>query len=176
MIVLKQQTMSMARWLHDLLHELFHTAQEPEMKGRTIVEAAETSAERRDSDEEWDATQFAADIVLNGRAEELAKTCVSATKTHAGASGSVERLKSIVPAVASSKGVPADALANYLAFRLSLQNINWWGVAQNLQPTNENPWGIARDVLLERAKLGRVTGMERDLLVRALSDPEEQES
>jgi transcriptional regulator with XRE-family HTH domain len=172
-IVLKQQTMSVARWLHDLLHELFHAGQEPEKKQRAVIEAAETSPERRESDEEWDATQFAADVVLNGRSEELAKICVNATKSRSGSSGSVERLKAVVPDVAASENVPADSLANYMAFRLSLQGIDWWGTAQRLQRTDQNPWIVARDVLLERAKLGRVSGIDRDLLMRALSDPDE---
>jgi len=75
--------------------------------------------------------------------------------------------------VASAEGVPTDSLANYMAFRLSLQNIDWWGTAQNLQQTGENPWVIARDVLLERVQLGRIRGMDRDLLMRALADPDE---
>ena len=172
-IVLKQATLSSARWLHDLIHELFHAGQEPAKPERTIIEAAETSSERRDSDEEWDATQLAADVVLDGKAEPLAKLCVERTRKQAGASGSLERLKSIVPMVAKDAGVPADALANYMAFRLSLQNVDWWGTAQNLQDMSENPWAVARDVLLERAKLGRVAGIDRDLLTRALADPDD---
>jgi len=175
-IVLKQQTSAMARWLHDALHELFHTGRESEKKERAIIEEAETSAERRLSDEEWDATQFAADVVLDGRAEELAKRCVDATKNRSGGSGSVERLKFVVPDVATREGVPTDSLANYLAFRLSLQDIDWWGAAQNLQNTKDNPWMVARDILLERAKLDRIGGLNRELLIRALSDTEDTES
>ncbi|HRA90262.1 MAG TPA: helix-turn-helix transcriptional regulator, partial [Planctomycetaceae bacterium] len=48
-IVLKQQTKSLARWLNDLLHELYHAGQEPEQAERTVIEASETSSERRDS-------------------------------------------------------------------------------------------------------------------------------
>lgn len=172
-IVLKQQTASLARWLHDLLHELFHAGQEPELPERTVIEPSDTSADRINSDEEWDATQFAADIVLNGRAEELAKRCVEDSKTAPGRSGSVERLKSIVPAVAARQHVPADSLANYMAFRLSLQGINWWGAAQNLQEPGQDPWRIARDVLLQRVSLARIKGIDHELLLRALSDPEE---
>jgi len=65
--------------------------------------------------------------MLDGRAEELAEQCVTAAKNR------VELLKNAVPSVAQSGGVQVDALANYMAFRLSLQGINWWGAANNLQ-------------------------------------------
>jgi transcriptional regulator with XRE-family HTH domain len=169
-VVLKQTTKSIDRWLHDLLHEAFHAGQEPHLTERTLIEASEISGERRESDEEWDATQFAADVVLDGRAEELAKACVNATKANAGASGSIERLKTVVPDVAANARVPVGALANYMAYRLSLQNIDWWGAAQKLQSVDLDPWSIARDILLQRVQLSRIRGFERDLLLRAISD------
>lgn len=172
-IVLKQQTGSVARWLHDLLHELSHAGEEPDQSERIIIEAAETSPVRRESDEELRATEFAADVVLEGRAEDLTRMCIEATKATPQSSGRVERLKTVVPDIAAQEGVPIDSLANYLAFRLSLQGIDWWGAAQNLQLTDECPWSIARDVLLERASLGRLAGLDRQLLMLALSDPEE---
>jgi transcriptional regulator with XRE-family HTH domain len=170
-IVLKQQTCSLARWLHDLLHEVRHAGEKPEEKERTIIEEPETSAERRESEEEVEATQFAADVVLKGRAEELVKLCVQATKRSKG-SGRLELLKAELPKVAAREDVPVDSLANYMAFRLSLQGENWWGAAMNLQRSDEDPWRIARDVLLERANFSRLTGMDRELLMQALSDSE----
>jgi hypothetical protein len=79
-------------------------------------------------------------------------------------------LSSVVPDVAHREGVPADALANYMAFRLSRQGENWWGPAMNLQRTDEDPWRIARDILLEHAKLSRLAGPDRELLARALTE------
>jgi transcriptional regulator with XRE-family HTH domain len=172
-IVLKQMTRALARWLHDLLHELFHAGEEPEEKERTVVEKPETSPERRESDEEVEATQFAADVVLAGRAEELVKLCVQATKRSKGP-GRLELLKSELPKVAARENVPVDSLANYMAFRLSLQGENWWGAAMNLQRTDEDPWRIARDVLLERTNFSRLTGLDKDLLTQALIDTEGQ--
>lgn len=171
-IVLKQRTRSTARWLHDLLHELRHAGDEANLRERTVIEAAETSPERLESDEEIEATQFAADVVLDGRAEELAKLCVQATKKQKGP-GSLQLLKSVVPKIAATAGVPTDALANYMAFRLSLQGEDWWGTAMNLQSKNGKPWLIARDVVLHRARLGRLIGRDRDLLTLALTDTEE---
>lgn len=112
------------------------------------------------------ATQFAGDVVLAGRAEELAERCVQAAR------GSVERLKATVPRVAARENVPADALANYMAFRLALQGINWWGAATNLQATGPDPWQIARDFLLEQENFERLNDVDHHLLLRALSDVE----
>jgi transcriptional regulator with XRE-family HTH domain len=169
-VVLKQRTSAIARWLHDNLHEFRHAGEEPDQPERTIIEAPETSPERRESDEEVEATMFASDVVLDGRAEELARLCVQATKRGGRGTGRLELLSSVVPAIADREGVPADALANYIAFRLSLQGENWWGPAMNLQRTDEDPWRIARDILLEYVKLSRLSGPDRDLLARALTE------
>ena len=174
-IVLKQRTNSPARWLDDLLHELRHAGDEPGEPSRTVLEAPETSEERRTSDEEIEATMFASDVVLDGRAEEIAKKCVDATRGEKGGSGQLERLKSVVPTIAEREGVPVDSLANYLAYRISSPKMNWWGAATNLQRTDENPWETARDILLTRVNFSRLTGVDRDLLTRALSSPEGNE-
>lgn len=165
-IVLKQQTQSTARWLIDLLHEFRHAGHEPERDRLSVIEADEMTHGRQESLDEEAATQFAGDVVLAGRAEELAELCVQAAK------GSVERLKAVVPHVATRENVPVDALANYMAFRLSLQGINWWGAATNLQVAGPDPWQIARDLLLERAKFECLNEVDRNLLLRALSHVE----
>lgn len=161
-VVLKQRSKHESRWLHDLLHELFHAGQSPELPALEVIEAEETSDERRNSDEEIAASQFAGDVVLNGKAESLAQTCVKAAK------GSVERLKEVVPQVAEKNGVSTAALANYMAFRLSWQNINWWGTAANLQKDDADPYVIARDVFLERFPFKIEAEVDRQLLERAL--------
>jgi Zn-dependent peptidase ImmA (M78 family) len=166
-IVLKQQTKSAARWLSDLLHELWHAAQEPELDERTVIEESETAQERRESQEEKTATRFAGHIVLGGRAEELVKLCEEE------AGKSIERLKRVVPLVAARENVSVASLANYMAFRLSLQGENWWGAATNLQAEDTDytdPWQTARDFLLERANFGRLNEVDRNLLLQALSD------
>lgn len=170
-IVLKQLTDSQARWLYDLLHELKHVASHLSDKHPAIVEGSEISPvsdQYRDSDEEWEASEFASDVILFGRADELAQQCVEM------AQGSVEQLKSAVQRVAAIEHVPVDALANYLAFRLMTGNkINWWGAANNLQTTDPPPWRTARDLLLGRIKLDRLNSQDRGLLLRALSEPGE---
>jgi ribosome-binding protein aMBF1 (putative translation factor) len=161
-IILKQRTRSAARWLHDLLHEYFHAAQNPDLEEHPVIEEAEMSAHRRTSPEEQAASHFAGDVMLDGRAEELAQQCVEA------ANGKVEWLKTAVPRVASSAAVPVDALANYMAFRLALQGINWWGTATNLQVDGLPLACTPRELLLEQVNLGLLNPIDRDLLMRAL--------
>jgi len=161
-IVLKQTSPHEARWLFDLLHELFHAGQRPESESLEVIEADETSAERRESDEEIAASQFAGEVVLDGKAETLAQACVRAAR------GSVERLKGVVPEIAAKHRVGVGALANYLAFRLSWQGVNWWGAAANLQASDGDPWAIARDVFVERFPYDIDNELDQQLLDRAL--------
>ena len=74
-----------------------------------MIEADATALERTNSEEEFAASQFAGDILLEGRAEEIAQASVDQAR------GSVERLKGVVPDVARRFGVDTGALANYLA-------------------------------------------------------------
>lgn len=161
-IVLKQSTRSEARWIMDFLHEFRHAGQDPSADEFELVDSEMLLTERRESEEEEEATTFAGDVMLDGRAEELAKKCV------AEASGKVELLKMTVPRVASREGVRIDALANYMAYRLAMQGINWWGAATNLQETDESPWEVTRDFLIERLDFAVLPDIDRSLLFRAL--------
>jgi len=161
-IVLKQRTASTARWLHDLLHELWHAGNEPELEEHPLIEEHEMSASRRQSQHEVAASRFAGDVMLAGRAEDLAELCVQE------ANNSVEQLKQVLPAVAQKEGVAVDTLANYMAFRLSLQGINWWGVATNLQRGALKQPHTPRDLLLERVDLNRLNVVDQNLLLRSL--------
>lgn len=161
-VVLKQTSRHEARWLFDLLHEIFHAGQQPQADTLEVIEADETSTERRDSDEEIAASQFAGEVVLDGKAETLAEACVKAAR------GSVERLKSVLPTIADRNRISVGALANYLAFRLSWQGVSWWGAAANLQADDGDPWSIARDVFVERFPYDIDNELDRQLLDRAL--------
>jgi transcriptional regulator with XRE-family HTH domain len=161
-VVLKQRSKHEARWLFDLLHELFHAGQRPGDETMEVLEAEETSVERRTSDEEIAASQFAGDVSLDNRAGSLAEACVQL------AGGSVERLKGVVPRIAEQAHVGVGALANYMAFRLSWQGINWWGTAANLQADDGDPWVIARDVFIERFPFRLEDELDRALLDRVL--------
>ena len=160
-IVLKQRSPHESRWVFDLLHEIYHAGQQPDRQSLEVLEGDETSDERRNSSEEIAASKFAGNILLDGRAEELTQMCVDR------ANGAVPRLKSAVQYVAEEQDVPVGALANYLAFRLSWQHLNWWGAAHNLQGDDNNPLGKARDVFARRFPFTIQTEFDRALLQRA---------
>jgi hypothetical protein len=165
-IVLKQRTHSLARWLFDLLHELRHAAEEPSQPTFSVVESPDAGLDSDDNDAEREASWFAGEVCLGGRGDELASLCVERS------SGHIERLKAVVPAVAADAGVDTASLANYMAFRLSVQGENWWGAAANLQPRDERPWSVARNVLLQRTNLSRLRGLDYTLFVQGLFEPE----
>lgn len=160
-VVLKQDTRQLARWLFDLIHELFHAGQDPEASELEFIEGDENSPERRQSNEEAEASQFAGDVLLNGSADPLAQEAVEQAR------GAVQRLKSVLPDVAARHQVDVGAFANYMAHRLSWQGINWWGAAANLQD-DDNPWAVARDVFFERFPYAVKDETDQQLLERAL--------
>lgn len=162
-IVLKQKNRSQARWLFDLLHEVYHICQNPDEDSFTIIEEAD-SRERYEDEEEVEASKFAGEAGLLQKAEELAAKCAEL------AGASVERLKQTVPVVARNEGVGTDFLANYLAFRLSLQNVNWWGAASNLQDKTVDPLRVARKIFFEHVDLSRLNTVDREILLQALAD------
>ena len=65
--------------------------------------------------EEEIATDFAADVLLNGKAEELAEECAAVCNRR------TEWLKNAVQKVAARNAVREDVLANYLAYRLKAE-------------------------------------------------------
>lgn len=163
-VVLKQAARYSARWLFDLLHELRHAAEDPDAPEFEVVEEPETSAERRSSPSERQASWFAGQVALDGRAEELVKESLER------AGGDLRRLKMAVEATARLRDVRRDVLANYMAFRLSLQGENWWGVATNLQDTGDDPLTVAREAFFERFAFDRVDPLDAKLLALALND------
>jgi transcriptional regulator with XRE-family HTH domain len=159
-IILKQQNRSRSRWAFDLLHELRHGEEEPEQETYAVLDDDVPT----DARSELVANRFAGNVLLDGRAEELAEIAVEA------ADNSVERLKAVVPRVAADHDVATADLANYLAYRLSLQGLNWWGTAQNLQGRGADPWQITRRRFLAECDLTRLPPLDRDLLLQALED------
>lgn len=163
-VVLKQSTLAVARWLHDLLHELFHAGQRPDEAEFQVVEAPETSEERRSDPEERRATWFASQVALAGRSEELFAMAMAA------ADHDLRSLKRAIIQVARKERADVGSLANYAAFRLSLQGENWWGAAQNLQDVAHDPLRAARDRFFERFDFSGLDGARLDLITLALSD------
>jgi transcriptional regulator with XRE-family HTH domain len=157
-VVLKQGHRSASRWMFDLLHEIGHVIVDLGDRDGSIIDGDEASPD----DSEQKANRFAGDVLLDGRAEAIVQLCVDEAR------GSVERLKSVVPRIAAAQRVDIGAVANYLAFRLSMQGINWWGAASNLQSTGPDPWETGRDALIERADLASLNPLDRDLLCQAM--------
>ena len=166
-IVLKQRTTSEARWLYDLLHESRHAAEEPGKPEFAWLDDESMPVERRLAPEEQRATRFAGDVQLDGRAEDLARECVAVAGKRA------NRLKSVVPKLAKAHGVSTGALANYLAWRLAMDRINWWGTAANLQEGGGEPWRIVRDFLVPRLDWSQLDSLDRELLMKALQEATE---
>jgi transcriptional regulator with XRE-family HTH domain/Zn-dependent peptidase ImmA (M78 family) len=165
-VVLKQRSSSQDRWLFDTLHEAGHIDQERDTDSFGVIENEIPSA---DDPKEKKATRFAAEIVLDGIADQLAKRAVE------GAQGRIQFLEQAARQVAQEAQVPLGALANYLAFRIAEdtadgERINWWGTAARLQEDTEDPWRIARDIFLERVDLSTVNAFDRELLVRTLTE------
>ena len=163
-IVLKQGDRSAAKWLVDLLHEVFHAARFPEEKDNAVVEEAETSDHRRDDPEEKHATWYASLVATQGRAEELFKQVAAETD------GDIRRFKSAVARLATSTGIDVGVIANYVAHRLWQQDVQWWGAAANLQDRSIDPLEIARDVFFRRFDFANLDETGLELLQLALHD------
>lgn len=162
-IVLKQRTSSESRWAFDLLHEIWHAGQEPDLPERTVLEMDEGSVGSIISAEEKIANRFAGAFLLEGRGQELAETCLEA------ANYDLRRLKSVVKRIAWREKVDIAALANYIAFRLAAeQGQNWWATANSLQK-NGNPWMVVRNVFFERADLTKLAEPDRQFVAQALT-------
>ncbi len=163
-IILKQRTEHQGRWLFDLCHELGHVAKHMSAENSNIVEFQEISPFHK-FDEEWEASQFASDILFGGKAEKFAQLSVDIAKNK------VEYLKSAVVQVSASENVNVDLLANYLAFRLSGENnINWWATANSLQITNPHPRILTKIILMDQINTESLLNEDLDLLKRSLAD------
>jgi len=162
-VMLKQNTASSARWSFDLLHELWHLGHDPHSPTLAVIEG-DVFAEARDSAEEQEANEFAADALLRGRAQELFMAC----RREAG--GRIAFFKRATTEIAEREGVNVGVLANYVAYHLSRLNLNWWGAATNLQSNTEDPWRITRECLLSRVDLGCLDEPDAELFSLALRD------
>lgn len=162
-IVLKQQTSSIERVMHDALHEVYHASQEPDLPTRSVIDEADMTSVSTDPEEE-EASMFASNVLLNGRANELVKEVADTAHSQGPA------LKGAASKVAQRHGVSVGALANHLAWVLQQQTspFNWWGVAQNLQHSQENVLGYASDVAFTRLTPPQEPDLDAELLFNAL--------
>ncbi|WP_082488946.1 helix-turn-helix transcriptional regulator [Duganella sp. Leaf61] len=165
-IVLKQSTQYSSRWAFDLLHEIHHAGENPELHALEPLDGDATDNERRDSDEEHEANNLAGDVLFSGRAQKLYDLVLAQS------GGQIVRIKNSVISVSAAENVSTADLANYVAYRLQKEKfITWWGAANNLQPSDENPLKVARKVFMENFDFGSLDKDDCELLKQALLDP-----
>lgn len=163
-IVLKQRSPYETRWIFDLAHELYHASEDPSDASRSVLEIFEDYPDYAESTEEVSASNYAGILTLGKDADKYVEECIDE------ANGRVELFKSSVINTSKRNNINAGLLANFLAFRLSLQGVNWWGAAANLQPEGKNPWIIARDVFIEKADLSKINEIDRQLILAAMTN------
>lgn len=162
-IVLKQKSQSHARWIFDLLHELYHVFVHLENKNTSVLEIDEMNPFREnDSIEEIEANSFSNQFIFNNEAENLAKESLEL------ANNDLQLLKNAVEIVAINNNIRTDFLANYLAFRLQNQNYNWWGTANGFQVYEASPFNIASDILRNRIPIQNLDPIDKNLLITAI--------
>lgn len=167
--VLNTRSYYASRWCHDLLHESYHLAQEPQSEELEVVELEQDINRIPDTEPEKQAEDYARHVELRGLAEETTAQAVQQ------AGGNVAALKRVLPAVARQANVEIGALANYVAWRLSLEEppYNWWASAANLQRETD-PMGMARDEFFRRVDVSRLNPQEQHLLIRGLASLEDE--
>ncbi|MFZ1321408.1 MAG: XRE family transcriptional regulator [Ignavibacteria bacterium] len=165
-IILKQNTTSHARWIFDLLHELYHIFRHLQKINTSVIETEElTPFSNDDSIEELEANAFANQVLFgNNQAEVLAEKCVET------AQWDLKNLKSAVKRIAKDEKVREDFLSNYLAFRLSNQGENWWSTASKLQINEPNPFVLASNFLKKKIPIEKLSPMDQNLLNTAISN------
>lgn len=164
-IVLKQKADSQARWIFDLLHELYHVFAHLEDKNTSVIEIEELNPfGNNDRPEELEANSFANQFIFGNRSEEIAKIALEKAKY------SVEYLKKSVKETSELEHINPDFIANYLAFRLQASGQNWWGTANSFQITQPSPFTITSNILKERISIQTLNPIDRNLLTSAINN------
>lgn len=164
-IVLKQSTKYHARWIFDLLHEMYHALAHLDEANASVIESEELNPFLdHQSEEEREANTFSRYVLFGNRSEEIVEHCVRL------AHGRVENLKSAVSNIARSENLRPDILANLVAYRLSLSNQNWWGAATSFQIAEPDPFTVASSILVKNISIEDLNTMDQSLLKIALSN------
>lgn len=164
-IVLKQSTKYHARWIFDLLHEMYHALAHLDEANASVIESEELNPFLdHQSEEEREANTFSRYVLFGNRSEEIVEHSVRL------AHGRVENLKSAVSNIARSENLRPDILANLVAYRLSLSNQNWWGAATSFQIAEPDPFTVASSILVKNISIEDLNTMDQSLLKIALSN------
>lgn len=163
-VVVKQQVTSHAKWIFDLLHEIYHALVHLKNPDELILETDEISPIASNEDpKEIEANSFASQVIFNGNPEPFAQEAVNIAK------GKIEFLKNAVEQVADKHNLRKDALANYLAYRLAHQGNQWWGTAEGLQEKVPDPYQVAKEILLKNVAMEKLGSIDYNLLSTALN-------
>lgn len=162
-IVLKQKSQSHAKWIFDLLHEIYHVFVHLEETNSSILETDEIDPFSDDaSTAELEANAFANQVIFGKNSDELAIEVLEK------ADYKIEYLKQSLQEVCKAKGLPIDFLANYLAFRLQHQGHNWWPVAASLQVSSPTSFNIVSDKLRGKISIDSLNPIDRNILMSAI--------
>ncbi len=163
-IVLKQRSESHARWIFDLLHEVYHVFAHLDRPNTSIVETEEPNPfADNDSPEELEANAFANEFIFGKVSENLALEALEK------ASFRLDYLKKAVKEISDKEEIRADFFANYLAFRLQINGQNWWGTANSFQIINPNPCQLVSTILRERINIQNLNPIDKNLLLAAIN-------
>lgn len=164
-IVLKQRNDSHARWIFDLLHELYHVFVHLENENTSVIEIEELNPfGNNNTPEEMEANTFANKIIFGDKAEEVV------LKTLEDAEFKIEHLKRSISRISKSEKINADFIANYLAFRLQANNQNIWGMANAFQVSNPSPFDITSRILKERVDIESLNPIDKNILTAAINN------
>lgn len=166
-IVLRNTGDEESRALFDLIHELYHLiATEGDF---AMIEAEETSSERRESREEQRANRFAAEVLTEGRLATIISEFLQRSN------GQVSLLSEAAIEIADEENIPVGILANLFAAHVDKENSNrsWWAAARLLQEPGD-PWRTVRDVFIRNAELDRLDRVEKDLINQMLETSDER--
>lgn len=163
--IVNYKTSSASMWLFTLFHEFWHVLNEKHETTKMLrledVEGTFTHGTKADPDEK-NASLFASAVLLGRNPDALVHQVLK------DANKDIARLKESVIKTSKEQGVSLESLANYTAYRVSMEGHNWWGTARNLQESNAGLQNIARDVLLNYVDLSHISGADMDILRRAL--------
>ena len=163
-IVLKQQVTSHAKWIFDLLHELYHVFTHLNNGDEILLESNEISPISKEEDpKELEANSFASQVIFGGNPEPFAQEAITIAK------GKIEFLKNAVQEVAEKYNLRTDSLANYLAHRLAYQGNQWWQTSDSLQQKEPEPYTITKEILLQNIEMKKLGSIDYNLLSTALN-------
>jgi len=164
-IILKQNAKSHARWIFDLLHELYHVFVHLQKENTSVVELEELNPfSDSESLEELEANAFANQVIFGDDAERLAEVCVES------AEWKLENLKQAVIKISKKEKIQVDFLANYLAFRLAYQGQDWWATAAKMQISEPEPFSIATEIFKKNVQIQKLNPIDHNLLTTAISN------